>query len=427
MAASYLALFTLIIVFIIMFMTRASCRASGDCGRQVFWVTLIVAAPLIFFLAWLWGRWHERKTLFVTRRLERRFKKQVELVDLERERLAAVLDQMVDGVVLINHAGRVQYINPVAARLLKTTAEEALDQQFIGIAYHHQLVELWQNCQRLRQEQTEIIEIARDGLFVQAELTPLTLADQEVTMATLHDLTRIRQLETVRRDFISNVSHELLTPISAVRAVLETIQDGAIDDPPAAERFLDQALSEVDSMTQIVAELLTLSRIESGQVTLRLKPTSVEDLLGRPMSQLATPAERKGITLVQKIEPDLPLILADVEQLWQVFSNILHNAFKFTPEGGTISVTATLSADGGDEVEFEIKDTGSGIQADDLPRIFERFYKADHSRHRDKVSGTGLGLSIAKHIVQAHAGRIWVKSKPNKGTSFFISLPVSHH
>lgn len=424
-AASISLLLALILAIAVGVMEQATCRAATGCGWRIFFVAMAVAVPLITLTAWLWGRWHEQKTAGVTRRLEREYKQQVALVDLERQRLDTVLNQMVDGVVLIDDAGRVQYLNPAAAQVLNTSPAEALNQQFIGVAYHHQLIELWQKSQVDHVGRTMVLEIERQGLFVQVIFSPLQFADQEGTLVILQDLTRIRRLETVRRDFISNVSHELLTPISALRALIETIQDGAIEEPPVAQRFLNRALSEIDSVAQIVTELLTLSRIESGQVALRLKPISIEELIERPLEQASLPAERQGIELKVKIDPALPLVLADAEQIWQVVGNILHNALKFTPEKGRITFRARQVSDSDESVQIEITDTGIGIPPEDLPRIFERFYKANRSRHREHAGGTGLGLSIAKHIVHAHGGQIWAKSQMGKGTTFYFTLPIA--
>ncbi|MCK4450005.1 MAG: PAS domain-containing sensor histidine kinase, partial [Anaerolineae bacterium] len=176
--------------------------------------------------------------------------------------------------------------------------------------------------------------------------------------------------------------------------------------------------TEVDAMTQMVQELLELSRIESGQVPLRLKPTPVADIVLPPVERLRTQAERAGLRLTVDLPPNLPPLLADVERVQQVVTNLAHNGIKFTPSGGRV----TLSAEPvGDEVVISVRDTGVGIPPDDLPRIFERFYKADRAR---SGGGTGLGLAIAKHIVLAHGGRVWATSVEGKGSTFYVALPA---
>ncbi len=202
---------------------------------------------------------------------------------------------------------------------------------------------------------------------------------------------------------------------------MDTLRDGALEDPPAAQRFLIRMETELDALTQMVQELLELARIESGQVPLRLAPSSVGELVLPVVEHLQPPAERAGLALAVDLPADIPPVLADAERVRQVVTNLAHNAIKFTPPGGQVSVSAAVTP-ARDEVVIRVRDTGVGIRADDLPRIFERFYKADRAR---TGGGTGLGLAIARHIVQAHGGRIWVESVEGQGSSFFFSLPVA--
>jgi two-component system phosphate regulon sensor histidine kinase PhoR len=232
-------------------------------------------------------------------------------------------------------------------------------------------------------------------------------------------LTRIRRLETIRRDFISNISHELRTPLASLRAIAETLQDGAIDDPPVARRFLRHIASEVNAMSQLINELLELSRIESGKVPLEKHPTPVSELIIPPTERLLPQAERSGLTVDISIPEDLPLVYVDAERIQLVITNLVHNALKFTPVGGNVTVRGALRDDG---VHITVEDTGIGIPQEEQSRIFERFYKADRAR---SGRGTGLGLAIAKHIIQAHGGRIWVESEPNVGSAFTFTLPLS--
>jgi two-component system phosphate regulon sensor histidine kinase PhoR len=337
----------------------------------------------------------------------------------ERSRLAAVLEYMADGVLIADDAGQVRLINPAAARLLDTDQTAALGRPFAQLVRHHQLIEIWHRCRERGEEQVEAVELGHQGLFLQVIVTPFQEADSRGYLVILQNLTRIRRLETVRRDFISNVSHELLTPLAALKALVDTLRDGALDDPPAAERFLNRVETEVDVMTQIVQELLELSRIESGRVPLRLIPTPVADVVLPPVERLQPQAERGGLTVVVDLPAGLPPVLADVERVQQVVANLVHNAVKFTPSAGQV----TLSAEPvGQEMVISVRDTGVGIPTDDLPRIFERFYKADRAR---SGGGTGLGLAIARHIVQAHGGRIWAESTEGRGSTFYFSLPLA--
>jgi len=355
------------------------------------------------------------------------------MVEGQRERLAdlahdhrqfsTVLAHMADGVLITDGLGMVTLINPAACRLLKTTDDDALGRPFAAVVRHHSLIELWQRCRAQGREQVGAVDLGPE-LFLQAVVTPFEERGAVGYVVIFQDLTQARRLQTMRRDFISNLSHELRTPLASLRAVVETLQDGALADPPAAERFLQQAENEVNTMTQMVEELTELSQIESGQVRLRLVPVAVGRLIDVPLERLRSQAERAGMHLSVEIAADTPLALADEERIEQVITNLLHNAIKFSPPGGHIRLIAGPSDAAGREVQFEVRDSGIGIAKADLPRVFERFYKSDRARTRGQ-GGTGLGLAIARHIVEAHGGRIWVKSKIGKGSSFFFTVPMA--
>jgi two-component system phosphate regulon sensor histidine kinase PhoR len=359
----------------------------------------------------------------------------------ERGRLTAVLDNMADGVLITDGEGHVRLINPAAARVLETDEEVALGRPLAQVVRDHRIIGLWRQCCERDEEQFEPIEMGRQGLFLQVVATPLRGAGPQASLVILQDLTRVRRLETVRRDFISNISHELRTPLASLKALVDTLRSGALEDRSAAHRFLGRMELEVDALTQIVQELLELSRIESGQVPFRLAAVEVIDVVRPPVERLSPQAERADLQLAIDLPPDLPPVLADAERMQQVVTNLVHNAIKFTPPGGRVRVSgisSRVSSEGevqpatlnlkpnslapGEWVLIIVEDTGVGIPADALPRIFERFYKADRAR---SGGGTGLGLSIAKHIVQAHRGHIWAESVEGRGATFYVALPAS--
>jgi two-component system phosphate regulon sensor histidine kinase PhoR len=334
-------------------------------------------------------------------------------LDAERARLATVLDQITDGVLIADAQGLIQFANPAAGKLFQTS--NPLNRSIAEIVRNHQLVEAWRRSQQTRQMQSESIEVPTRHQFLQLVVIP----DKHTSGSLLlvQDLTRLRRLETVRRDFVSNLSHELRTPLASLKALAETLQEGALDDPPAARRFIDQIHTEVDALTQMVMELLELSHIESGRFSLELAPAAACHLLHSASRRMQLQAERAGLVLRVECADEVPEVRIDSQRMEQVLVNLIHNGVKFTPPGGEVVLSA--KADYG-FVRFAVRDTGAGIPADELTRIFERFYRVDKSR---TGSGTGLGLSIAKHIVEAHAGKIWAESIEGRGSTFYFTIP----
>ncbi len=337
----------------------------------------------------------------------------------ERSKLEAVLRHMTDAVLLVDSAGKVTLMNPAAGRLFNISPDQAVDRSLVEVVRQYQFVELWRSSLETKRQQISTLETSPDRYFVQGIATPLEGSIPGSTLLVFQDLTRMRRLETVRRDFVSNVSHELRTPLASLKALTETLQTGALEDPPAARRFLNRMEIEIDNLTQIVQELLDLSRIESGRVAFDLRPVEPKFLLVRAVERMRLQAERGGLVIEIEDRGQLPDVIADADRIEAVLINLLHNAIKFTPPGGKITGSVQRTEN---EIVFSIKDTGVGIQAQDITRIFERFYKADQSR---SGGGTGLGLSIARHTVEAHGGRIWVESVPSQGSTFYFSLPLA--
>ena len=341
------------------------------------------------------------------------FESRLSGVDSQNARLATVLEQLTDGVVIADSNGQVQFANPAACRLFEIT--DPIEHTVAEMVRHHQLIEAWRRCQQTREMQSESVELPSRRQYLQLVAIPDT--HEGGSLLVVQDLTRVRRLEAVRRDFISNVSHELRTPLASLKALTETLQNGALLDPEAGPRFLGRIVTEVDALTQMAQELLDLSRIESGQVELILAPLSPKELLDSAADRMKMQVERAGLKLSVACQDGLPQVRGDQSRLEQVLVNMTHNAVKFTRSGGDVSLIAEAGESG---VRFAVRDTGVGMPAESLSRIFERFYRVDKSR---TGTGTGLGLSISKHIVEAHGGRIWAESEEGRGSTFYFEIP----
>jgi len=335
-------------------------------------------------------------------------------LNADNDRLSTVLEQLTDGVIIVDAIGLIQFANPAAQKLFETS--NALGHSVTEVLRNHQLVDAWRRCQQTNEMQSETVELPARHQFLQLIAIPDTHASGSLILA--QDLTRVRRLETVRRDFISNISHELRTPLASLKALTETLQNGALTDPDAGPRFLGRINAEVDALTQMAQELLDLSRIESGQVELLLAPLAPKSLVNSAADRMRMQAERAGLKLSINCGDDLPNIRADKSRLEQVLVNLIHNAVKFTKPGGEITLAAESTISG---VRFAVRDSGVGIPSESLTRIFERFYRVDKSR---TGSGTGLGLSISKHIIEAHGGKIWAESDERHGSVFYFVIPL---
>ncbi len=359
------------------------------------------------------------KLSYAFMQMTKRLREQIDDFKVEQSTLNAVLTHMTDAVIIVDGEGLVQLSNPSAERMFNVKQEDAVGRSMVEVLRHHQLVELWRNCIQNKEQKTTTLEIMPNKMFVQGIATPMGEVFPGGVLIVLQDLTRLRKLEKVRSDFVSNVSHELRTPLASIKALTETLQEGALEDPPAARRFLSRMEVEIDNLTQMVQELLELSKIESGRVPLRRKFVPAVDLIEKAVERMQVQAERSGLQIIMDYPSDLPTVLADPDRVGQVFVNLIHNAIKFTPPGGVIHVKATEERN---KIIFSVSDSGVGIEPDALLRIFERFYKTDRAR---SSGGTGLGLSITKHIIEGHGGKVWVESDIGKGSTFFFTIPTS--
>jgi two-component system phosphate regulon sensor histidine kinase PhoR len=347
--------------------------------------------------------------------------RQLSALESERDRLAAVLNQLTDGVLIADAAGEVRYANPASVQLFAIA--DPVGRTVTEVLRNHNLVEAWALSRQGGSLHSAVVEIPARHQFLQLIAMPDRHAGGSLLL--VQDLTRLRRLETVRQDFVSNISHELRTPLASLKALAETLEGGALQDPAAAPRFLKRMITEVDSLAQMAQELLELSAIESGNEELQMEAQYPRELLEVAADRMRMQVERAGLAIHVRADDGLPQVHVDPGRLQQVLVNLIHNAIKFTPPGGEITLAAeaikgTEVAENFGRVRFSISDTGQGIAADDLPRIFERFYRTDKARRK---GGTGLGLSIARHIIEAHGGKIWAESIEGRGSVFQIDLP----
>ena len=339
-------------------------------------------------------------------------------LSLERGKLTAVLNTMADGVVVIDGNGAIVLVNHAAEQILNIEGEDVQDRRFTEIIRDHYLQQLVARCTERHEVQHGEVEIPQWRRYLSVITTPLAEHGDSSVLLTMHDLTRLRQLETTRKEFVSNVSHELRGPLAAVKILAESLASGALKEKKRAKDFLRRINSEIDRMTAMVNELMELSRLESEQSSLQLEPLDLHPLIAELRAEHGEGTKKRKAALDVALPENLPPVRGDEEKLRQVFDNLLNNAVKFTPADGRISLSAQQE---NGTVRLRVADTGVGIPPRHLPHIFERFYKVDRSR---KSEGFGLGLAIVKHIVQAHGGEVHAESAEGQGTTFTVVLPA---
>jgi two-component system phosphate regulon sensor histidine kinase PhoR len=337
----------------------------------------------------------------------------------DKKMFTSVLRNMNDGTLIANEEGIITLINQSARLIFNIPGEHAVGSTLVEVLRVHQMNELFEKCTTTKQQQMASFETHADRKYIQCIATPLDPELPSNILFLFQDLTRMRQLEIIRQDFVSNVSHELRTPLASVKLIAETLQESALDDPPAARKFLKSMDSEVDNLIQLVEELLELSKIESGRVPLEKQWTHPIDIIKTAGDRMVLQANRAGLQFSYFADGNLPRIFIDGARLEQVLVNLMHNAIKFTKPGGSIEASAYRDKE---NIVFYVRDSGIGIPQKDLERIFERFYKTDRSRSE---RGTGLGLSISRHLVESHSGKIWAESKPGTSSTFYFSIPIS--
>ena len=338
----------------------------------------------------------------------------------DHARLEAVLVSMTDGVVIVEADTTVSLVNQAAADMLDVRARMEGQASLADALRDNDLVEFILAPTSTEQPAARLLTVGATEREVHAIAVPLGFPGLRQRLVLLRDLTDLRQTETVRRDFVANVSHELRTPLTALRALVETLQDGAAADPVSRAEFLHGIEVEVERMSQMIAELLDLARIESGMADLKLAHLDLNQVVAPAADRLRAQAARHEITLEVATGGEALPVHADADRTGRVVMSLVHNAIKFTPPSGSIQVS-TKRRDG--EALVSVRDSGAGLALDELDRVFERFYKSDPSR---SGAGAGLGLSIARHTVRQHGGRIWAESHGlGRGATFSVALPIS--
>ena len=337
----------------------------------------------------------------------------------DRNRTAAILGSMIEGVAVVGGNERILYCNAAFEQILELPGGSSQGRKLVEALRQAELVAAVRQVLPGGEEVTGEVEVGtvRPRSF-SVTAAPVLAAGPSSAVLVLHDITELRRLERVRRDFVANVSHEFKTPLTAIQGFAETLLGGALDDKTNRRRFVEIIRDHAWRLARLTDDLLKLSRIEAGRLELELRPIRVEALVNGCIETVRFKAEAKGLQIHVQLPDGLPPVRGDGVQLGEVLQNLLDNALQYTPSGGQIDVTALSN---GNETTFTVADTGIGIPESELERIFERFYRVDAARSRE-AGGTGLGLAIARHIVDAHGGRIWVESAVGQGSRFHFSI-----
>jgi len=345
------------------------------------------------------------------------------LLEHDREQLRAILSGMVEGVIAIDERRRVVFANDRAGALLEFDPANAVGAQLATVtrlAPFHAVVDKGLAGAVAHREEFGVPGAVPRHLSVY--VSRFTGHGTPGAVVVIDDTTDVRQAERARQDFVANASHELKTPLAVIKSNVEALLDGATADPEACATFLAQVAKEADRLADLIKDMLSLSRIESGALGLELRPVPLGRAITECVERNLTRAEAKTLTIVEKPPTDVPADVtawADQDGLRQILDNLVDNAIKYTPSGGRITVRWGATADA---VSFEVEDTGIGIPDADVGRVFERFYRVDKARDRAQGS-TGLGLAIVKHLAQAMRGQVRVSSMLGKGTTFRVTLP----
>ncbi len=336
----------------------------------------------------------------------------------ERDKMSSILESMREGVMLIDPSGHIQHVNPALREMLLLN-NDVVGKTLLETVRQSELHELLEAAKRSGKPGSGEIEVR--GLKPRILLVQVQPVPEQGWLLVFLDVTEMRRLEGMRRDFVANVSHELRTPVASIHSAAETLMGGAKDDSRAAGRFIDIIDRNAVRLRELVEDLLSLSSIESGSFRLRKEPVALRPFVLQVLGMFDGRVKNRGLDVKLDFPEDLPCVRADGRAMEHILSNLVDNAIKYTSDGDAVYIGAKRV---GDVVEIGVADTGPGIPEEHLARLFERFYRVDKGRSRD-LGGTGLGLSIVKHLVEAHGGNVGVESTLGRGTRFWVTLPVA--
>jgi two-component system phosphate regulon sensor histidine kinase PhoR len=353
----------------------------------------------------------------------------IEEISKEKDYLQTILKGMMEGVLVVDGRGRILMVNDALRNLLSFSSDVA-DKMPLEVIRNAELEAAITSV--VREGKNKVLELnvtVPGGRILEVNVVGILPSSNSAgadgegvrgAIAVFHDITRLKELEIIRQDFVANVSHELRTPLTTIKGYAETLLEGALKEEVAFQ-FVQVIKRHTDRLTKIVEDLLMLSKIESKEFQLKIEFISLPDFINDVIDFVKEAAEKKEISISQSKITSSQAIEADRNYLEQIFINLLDNAIKYTHEGGKVTISA-IEKDKR-EIQFSIEDDGMGIPREDIPRIFERFYRVDKGRSQE-LGGTGLGLSIVKHLVQAHGGRVWVESQLGEGSTFYFTLPI---
>jgi two-component system phosphate regulon sensor histidine kinase PhoR len=391
----------------------------------MFWpllTILLIGGLVALHFRWRW-KFHQAQEARA-RELENLRRSQQQSSLQTQTQQEALFNSMAEGLLLLDPAGKIQLANPAFARLFGV-GMDIRSRTIMETLRLHELAELVGALGPHNQTLGRELKLLRPNerwLEVNASAIFNPDGKRQGTILVFHDLTRLRQLERTRQEFVANVSHELRTPLSLIKGYIETLLDGAINNSDVASKFLETIDRNAERLKLLIEDLLTISELESGRVKLSPHPVALKTAVEKVVGDFRARADAKQMSLTDQV-PDLYL-QADADRLEQVLFNLVDNAIKYGRNRGSVVVSACPFEDG--QIQISVRDDGPGIPAESLERVFERFYRVDKARSREQ-GGTGLGLSIVKHIVQSHGGKAWAKSQVGQGTTFYVTFPQAVH